>query len=140
MTTSSKNLVDEKMPEKDFVAQALKNSYWLRDETERLLKVKPWITLVLVFTKAFVKFGPPVKGVRVVNNKYMLQTLQNGQCDTSNAVTIWTNRERLANHLTGHEPAPVHPTARPALFCPKCSKKMLQKIAKCGKLVAGKPF
>ncbi len=27
--------------EKDFVAQALKNSYWLWDETEDLLKVKP---------------------------------------------------------------------------------------------------
>ena len=56
-------LVNGKMPEKDFVAQALKNSYWLREETERLLKVKPWITPVVVFTKAFVIFGPPVKGV-----------------------------------------------------------------------------
>jgi ssDNA-binding Zn-finger/Zn-ribbon topoisomerase 1 len=122
------------------VTQALKNSYWLRDQTERLLKVKPWITQVLVFTNAFVKFGSPVKGVRVVNKKYLLQTLFNGQGDASNAATIWANRERLANHLTGQEPASVQPIERPAMFCPKCGKKMVEKIAKGGKLVAGKPF
>ena len=115
-TTGSEILVNGKMPEKDFVAQALKNSYWLREETERLLKVKPWITPVVVFTNAFVKFGPPVKGVRVVNKKYLIQTLQSGQGDTSNAATIWTNRERLANHLTGQEPDPTQPVEKPTML------------------------
>lgn len=70
-TTESEILVNGKMPEKDFAGQALKNSYWLREETERLLKVKPWITPVVVFTNAFVKFGKPVKGVRVINRKFL---------------------------------------------------------------------
>jgi hypothetical protein len=102
--------------------------------------VKPWITPVVVFTNSFVEFGPSVKGVRVVNKKYLLQTLQARLGDPSNAAAIWANREQLANHLTGQESAPVQPTARPAMFCPKCGKKMVQKIAKGGKLVAGKPF
>ncbi len=73
-TTGRKILVNGREPEIDFVAQAFKNSYWLRNEMERLLKVKPWITPVVVFTNAFVKFGRPVKGVRVVNCKFLLQT------------------------------------------------------------------
>jgi hypothetical protein len=129
-TIDSEILVNGKMPEKDFVAQALKNSYWLREEIESLLKVKPWITPVVVFTNTFVKFGPPVKGVLVVNKKYLLQKLQSGQGDTSNAAAIWTNRELMANHLTGQEPLPVQPIPKPAMFCPKCGKKMIEKIAK----------
>jgi ssDNA-binding Zn-finger/Zn-ribbon topoisomerase 1 len=76
----------------------------------------------------------------VINKKHLRQTLQSGQGDTLNAATIWENRERLAYHLTGHEPAPVQPIEGPAMFCPKCGKKMVEKIAKGGKLVAGKPF
>ncbi len=41
ITTESKILANGQALEKDFVAQALKNSYWLWDETEDLLKVKP---------------------------------------------------------------------------------------------------
>jgi hypothetical protein len=54
------------------MAQEFKNNHWLRDETERLVKVKSWITPVVVFTKAFVKFGKLVKGLRLVNKKYLL--------------------------------------------------------------------
>jgi len=82
------------------------------------------------------KFGPPVKGVLVLTKKYLLQT---GQGDTSNATNIWTNRERLANHLTGKEPTPVQPIVMVAMFCPKCGKKMVEKTAKRGSLV-GKRF
>ncbi len=37
ITPRSEILVNRRQPEKDFVAQALKNSCWLRDETARLL-------------------------------------------------------------------------------------------------------
>ncbi len=100
-TTESEILVNERSPEKDFVAQALKNSYWLRDETERLLKIKPWITPVVVFTKAFVKFGKPVKGVRVVNRKFLIQTLQTERGNSASTSIIWANREQLVDLLTG---------------------------------------
>jgi len=91
------------------------------------------------FYKAFVKFGSPVKGVRVVNKKFLLQTLQFGQGDPTNASTIWTNREQLANHLTGQEPATVQPVGKPAMLYLKCGKKMVEKTAKGGSQV-GKHF
>ncbi len=82
--------------------KALKNSYWLRGETERLLKVKPWNTPVVVFTKAFVKFGKPVKRIRVINRKFLLQTLQTKRGDALSVTLIWANRERLIGRLTGN--------------------------------------
>ncbi len=105
-TTESEILVNGQAPEKDFVAQTLKNSYWLRDETERLLKLKPWITPVVVFTKALVKFGEPVKGIRVSSRKILLQRLQAERGDTSSTSAIWANLERLVDLLTGDRRRP----------------------------------
>ncbi len=101
-TTNSEFLVNGQQPEKVFVTQTLKNNCWLRDETERLLKVKPWITPVVVFTKAFVKFGKPVKGIRVINRKFLLQTLQTEHGDALSVALIWANREMLIGRLTGN--------------------------------------
>jgi hypothetical protein len=98
------------------VAQTLKTSYRLREETERLLKVKPWITPVVVFTKAFVKMGQTVKGLRMINQKHLILTLLGRQIDTSNAAIIWANRERLANYLTGKAVAPVQGGIGPSKF------------------------
>ncbi len=105
-TIENEILVNRQPPEKDFVAQALKNSYWLRDETERLLKLKPWITPVVVFTKALVKFGEPVKGIRVSSRKILLQRLQAERGDTSSTSAIWANLERLVDLLTGDRRRP----------------------------------
>ncbi len=85
----------------NLMAQTLKNSYWLRDETERLLMVKLWITPMVVFTKAIVKFGKPVKRVRVVNCKFLLRTLQSERGNSASTSIIWANREQLVDRLTG---------------------------------------
>ncbi len=69
-------LVNGKSPEKDFIAQSLRNTYWLRDEIEKISGVAPWVTAVLVFTKAFVPHLKPIKGVHVVNKKYLLKTIR----------------------------------------------------------------
>ncbi len=138
-TTDSEILVNGQQSEKDFVAQTLKNRYWLRDVTERLLKVKPWITPVVVFTKAFVKFGKPVKGIRVINRKFLLQTLQTERGDVSSATAIWTNRGRLVDLLTGKTPPPAPVSENETRFCPKCGKVLVEKTAKGGSQ-AGKRY
>ncbi len=138
-TTESEILVNKQPPKNDFVAQTLKTSYRLRDETERLLKVRPWITPVVVSTKAFVKFGKPVKGVRVINRRFLLQTKQFERGDTSSAAVIWTNRERLVDLLTGKTPSRVPDPENKTRLCPKCGKVMVKKTAKSGNH-AGKRF
>ncbi len=64
-------LVNDHKPEKDFIAQSLGNAFWLRDKLEPLLKKKSWVTPVLVFTRMFVPFNPPVRGVHIVNIKFL---------------------------------------------------------------------
>ena len=69
-------LVNGKTPEKDFIAQSLRNTYWLRDEIGSISGTVPWVSAVLVFTNAFVPHMKPIKGVRVVNKKYLLKTIK----------------------------------------------------------------
>jgi hypothetical protein len=92
-------LVNGKVPEKDFIAQALRNSYWLRDEISPIVGVKPWITPVLVFTNAFVPPTQPVKGVSIINRKYLLPFLQKNS--RANAVNeqVWLKRDSIEDAL-----------------------------------------
>lgn len=92
-------LVNGKPPEKDFIAQALKNAYWLRDEIGKITGSKPWITPVVVFTNAFVHAGKPIKGVRVANKKYLPNLLQHQVRPSASLEAVWKNKEALASRL-----------------------------------------
>jgi len=94
-------LVNSKPPEKDFIAQALKNTYWLRDEIEKVIGSKVWITPVVVFTNAFVEAGKPIKGVYVVNKKFLPNLLHRQMKSSSGLSTIWDIRQRIAQRLEG---------------------------------------
>jgi hypothetical protein len=138
-TTDSQILVNNHMPEKDFVAQALQNSFWLREKVAPLLQMTPWISPIVVFTNGFVKYGTPVKGVRAINRKYLLQTLQSQQSDPSFNNVIWANRELIAGHLTSQQPFMDSANETPAIFCPHCGQKLIEKVAKGG-INMGKRF
>ena len=85
-------------PEKDFIAQALHNTYWLREKTRPVLNLESWITPVLVFTNAFIQGTAPVKGVRIVNKKFLLNILQRSSAKAQNSA-VWENREKIRNAL-----------------------------------------
>ncbi len=63
----NKILLNGQVTEKDFIKQALSNSYWVKEQVKAVTGLSPWITPVVVFTNAFVEYGPPIKGVRVMN-------------------------------------------------------------------------
>jgi hypothetical protein len=138
-TTDNQILVNGDEPEKDFVGLALKNSYWLREEVERLIHVKPWITPIVVFTNAFVKFGKTPKGVRVINQKFLLRTLQSSHSNSSANTIVWENHDLIAAFLSGQQPNPISETDTQVHCCPKCGKRMVEKLAKGGSQV-GKRF
>jgi hypothetical protein len=85
-------------PEKDFVAQVLKNTYWLRDRVQNTINIQPWITPVLVFTNAFVERMPPIKGITVVNKKFLLEVLRRSAFKQE-SMAIWNNREDIQETL-----------------------------------------
>lgn len=91
-------LVNGRDPEKDFIAQALNNTYWLKDKIHTIANVDPWITPLLVFTNAFVERTAPVKGVTMINKKFLLNILQKKNGKSQNSA-IWENREKILKAL-----------------------------------------
>ena len=94
-------LVNGKPPEKDFIAQTLRNTYWLRDELEKVTGKKVWITSIIVFTNAFVPFGKPIKGIHVINKKFLPGMLQKQARTTPELLTIWDARDQITQQLAG---------------------------------------
>jgi hypothetical protein len=92
-------LVNGKSPEKDFIAQTLKNTYWLRDCLQGATAAKVWIRPVIVFTNAFVVPGKPIKNVAVINGKYLLRYIQQ-QSDNPANETLWAARDKIALALS----------------------------------------
>lgn len=92
-------LVNSHAPEKDFVAQALRNVYWLRQQVAPLLGKKPWITALIVFTNAFVEAGRPVRGVSVINGKYLLRFIQRPAPPKPENEMLWEKRHEILRAL-----------------------------------------
>jgi len=60
-----KLLVNGELPEKDFIAQALRNALWLRYLLKEKLGLEIFVQAMVVFSRAFVESAPPVKRVTV---------------------------------------------------------------------------
>ncbi|MCX7607713.1 MAG: NERD domain-containing protein [Anaerolineales bacterium] len=98
---SDRLLVNGKNPEKNFIAQALRNTYWLREEIERITGQKIWITPLIVFTNAFVEINRPIKGVIVTNKKFLISILHRQTRHHSGMTKVWEMKERIAQELEG---------------------------------------
>jgi hypothetical protein len=97
-------LVNGKPPEKDFITQALNNTFWLKKEINDLIGPTPWVTPILVFTNAFVVAPKLIKNVRVMNKKYLINSL-NRLGDKKNIANdqIWEQRGKIAQYLVDQE-------------------------------------
>ncbi len=91
--------INGKAPEKDFIQQALRNALWLRNETEKVLGFKPWVTATVVFTNAFVSVRQPIEGVWAINSRYLGEFLQNNKGDPARVSAIWEARDRIREQL-----------------------------------------
>jgi hypothetical protein len=91
-------LVNGHEPEKDFIAQALKNTYWLRDRIRSAINVEVWITPILVFTNAFVERTAPIKRVVIINKKYLPNVLQRPNPKARNSL-VWERRKEISEAL-----------------------------------------
>lgn len=94
-------LLNNHLPEKDFIKQTVSNAFWLRETVTKVIGEAPWITPVIVFTNAFVKANAPVKGVTMINKRFLLPLLQrNGRPNAVN-VKVWAAREDVRRRLVG---------------------------------------
>jgi hypothetical protein len=91
-------LINGHDPEKDFIAQALNNTYWVRDQIRSLLGAEVWISPLIVFTNAFVERSSPVKGVTIINKKFLLNLVR-GPNSKAQSLAAWENREKILKTL-----------------------------------------
>jgi hypothetical protein len=91
-------LVNGHDPEKDFIAQTLNNTYWLRDKVHSVIHAEVWIVPILVFTNAFVERTAPIKGVIIINKKFLLSNLQKPNRKTQNPA-IWEHQDQIIKTL-----------------------------------------
>lgn len=87
------------LPEKDFIAQTLKNTYWLRERITEITGVKNWVQPIIVFTNAFVPFMSPIKGIKVINKKYLISTIKNTSGQGSANSVLWEKRNSIQSNL-----------------------------------------
>ena len=92
-------LINDKVPEKDFIAQTLRNTYWLQDEIKKVVGKKIWITPIIVFTNAFVPFGKPIKGVNILNKRYLSDFLHNKILSETDLSLLWNSRNEIFHSI-----------------------------------------
>ncbi len=93
-------LVNGHNPEKDFIAQALNNTYWLKETIGNTINIQVWISPIVVFTNAFVERTAPIKGVTIINKRFLLNILQRSNAKSQNSA-IWESRDKILKTLRG---------------------------------------
>ena len=93
-------------PEKNFITQTLNNAYWLRDRVAELTGIKSWITPLIVFTNAFVPFNPPLRGIKILNKKFLVSTIEKSNTGNASNLKVWEAREIIEEGLLGETQIP----------------------------------
>jgi hypothetical protein len=55
----------------EFIAQTHRNLYWLRDFLKSRYGIEAWVNAAIVFPNAHVSVRRPLRGVEVINAKYL---------------------------------------------------------------------
>ena len=95
-------LVNGNEPEKYFIGQTLRNTYWLKECIRVVIHGEVWITPVIVFTNSFVERTSPIKGVATTNKRYLLDLLQRPSGRAANPA-VWEGRGRIQDRLYGRD-------------------------------------
>jgi len=71
-----KIFINGKNPEKNFIGQTLRNAYLIRDDIKELTGKIVWVNAILCFTNAFVDHHKAIRGVQVLNKKFLLRYIE----------------------------------------------------------------
>lgn len=93
-------LLNGRRPPKDMIAQCLRNTYSLKETIETTFGRTIWVQPILVFTNAFVHSGKPIKGVRVMNKKYLVETLRSYSTKVEPGSWLWDKKEEFEEVIT----------------------------------------
>jgi Nuclease-related domain len=96
--------------EKNFIAQAHGNVFWLKDFLRTRLGSKPqWVHAVIVFSNACVEKHLEIKGVAVMDASFLSEWIRRQPGDPKMAATLWPEIENLKNDLSSSAPNHLAP-------------------------------
>jgi hypothetical protein len=87
--------INERLPEKDFIAQVARNTAWLKEQLEAKLSTKLWIEAILVFANAYVENPGPIRNVQVVPKNFLLKAIRRAS-RSRGPLTLWQHKEVLS--------------------------------------------
>lgn len=93
-------LLNGRQPPKDMIAQCLRNTYSLKEIIEAVFGRTIWVQPILVFTNAFVHSGKPIKGVSIINKKYLLENIRANSTKTGQGSWLWDKKEEFEEVIT----------------------------------------
>lgn len=91
---NGKLLVNGKPPEKDFLAQVLRNTMWLQKRIREKTGVDLYIQPILVFSRALVREWKPVRSVLIRNQKYLIEAIEKRRTNPEVASQLWSLHEQ----------------------------------------------
>jgi hypothetical protein len=100
-TKSHPGRIDERRAN-EFVAQTHRNLFWLRDFLKERFGVEAWVNAAIVFPNAYVTVRRPLRGVDVINAKYLERWLARQRGNPQLAPLLPRIQEEF-RHLT-HSP------------------------------------
>jgi Nuclease-related domain len=99
--------INGKLTTKNLIRQCLNNLFDLQEAVQESTGIKVWISAILVFTNAFVESGKPIKGIRIVNQKYLSRTIHEQDRERGGNTTLWQKADDLDTLFNAVEnPAP----------------------------------
>jgi hypothetical protein len=87
--------INNRSPEKDFIAQVLRNTAWLREQLEAKLSTKIWVKPILVFANAYLENLGLIRNIQVIPKAFLLNTILRSS-RSGGAWKLWQNKEVLA--------------------------------------------
>ena len=97
-------IVNGHVPEMNYIAQALRNAGWLKDQIRNALhlNVELQVTPIVLFTNAEVEEAQPIKGVVIINWQYLPAILHRQNHRAINS-SIWECREKICGAVYEYE-------------------------------------
>jgi uncharacterized membrane protein (DUF485 family) len=107
-------LINNQPAEKDFIKQAIGNTYWFKEELDRITGEATWVNTIIVFANAFVPKPYVVKNVLIINKRFLREHLSKTD-QKPTTPNLWPHAEQIRASLEGRA-IPLRPMPPPAFY------------------------
>jgi len=107
-------LLNGQPAEKDFIKQAVSNTYWLKEELDRITGEDTWVNTIIVFTNAYVPKLYVVKNIAITNKRFLIENLSKMDRKPTTA-NLWPHVEQIKASLQG-QAIPFRPMPPPSFY------------------------